>query len=182
MIGMVIATATAVANWSTISAIGVDDVSVAETGMWAGGLGIAGLGVIKVGIAVVLVGILVRLWHRVDSVKAALPSLKAEGDGGIQTGAIKTAFGEEVAREVTISSTKSMTGHLLGAAGAIEAVICALAIRDGVVPPTINYTTPDPNCDLNYTPNTARKMEINACISNSLGFGGHNVTLCLTSV
>ncbi len=97
-----------------------------------------------------------------------------------ETQAIKTALGEEFARKVAISSTKSMTGHMLGAAGGVEAAICALAIRDGIAPPTINYTTPDPDCDLDYVPNEARKMEINAALSNSLGFGGHNATLCFT--
>ena len=97
-----------------------------------------------------------------------------------ETLAVKRALGEELAYKVAISSTKSMTGHMLGAAGGIEAAICALAIRDSVAPPTINYTTPDPDCDLDYVPNTAREMEINAALSNSLGFGGHNATLCFT--
>jgi 3-oxoacyl-[acyl-carrier-protein] synthase II len=95
-----------------------------------------------------------------------------------ETLAIKRAMGEELAYKVAVSSTKSMTGHMLGAAGGIEAAIMALAIRDGIAPPTINYTTPDPDCDLDYVPNTAREMEINAALSNSLGFGGHNATLC----
>jgi len=95
-----------------------------------------------------------------------------------ETKAIKRALGEELAYKVAISSTKSMTGHMLGAAGAVEAAILALAIRDGIAPPTINYNTPDPDCDLDYVPNTARKMEIRAGLSNSLGFGGHNATLC----
>jgi len=97
-----------------------------------------------------------------------------------ETLAIKRALGEELAYKVAISSTKSMTGHMLGAAGGVEAAICALAIRDNIAPPTINYTTPDPDCDLDYVPNEARKMEINAALSNSLGFGGHNATLCFT--
>lgn len=97
-----------------------------------------------------------------------------------ETLAIKKALGEDLAYKVAVSSTKSMTGHMLGAAGAIEAIICALAIRDGIAPPTINYTTPDPDCDLDYVPNKARKMEIKAALSNSLGFGGHNATLCFT--
>ncbi len=97
-----------------------------------------------------------------------------------ETLAIKKALGEELAYKVAVSSTKSMTGHMLGAAGGVEAAICALAIRDGIAPPTINYTTPDPDCDLDYVPNTARKMEINVALSNSLGFGGHNATLCFT--
>ena len=97
-----------------------------------------------------------------------------------ETAAIKRALGEDLAYKVAISSTKSMTGHMLGAAGGVEAAICALAIRDGIAPPTINYTTPDPDCDLDYVPNVAREMEINSALSNSLGFGGHNATLCFT--
>jgi 3-oxoacyl-[acyl-carrier-protein] synthase II len=97
-----------------------------------------------------------------------------------ETLAIKRALGEELAYKVAVSSTKSMTGHMLGAAGGVEAAIIALAIRDGVAPPTINYTTPDPDCDLDYVPNVARKMNIDAALSNSLGFGGHNATICFT--
>ncbi len=97
-----------------------------------------------------------------------------------ETLAIKRALGEDLARKVAISSTKSMTGHMLGAAGGVEAAICALAIRDSIAPPTINYTTPDPDCDLDYVPNEAREMNIDATLSNSLGFGGHNATLCFT--
>ena len=97
-----------------------------------------------------------------------------------ETLAIKRALGEELAYKVAVSSTKSMTGHMLGAAGGVEAAIIALAIRDGIAPPTINYTTPDPDCDLDYVPNVARKMNIDAALSNSLGFGGHNATLCFT--
>jgi 3-oxoacyl-[acyl-carrier-protein] synthase II len=95
-----------------------------------------------------------------------------------ETAAIKKALGEELAYKVAISSTKSMTGHLLGAAGGVEAVACAMAIKEGIVPPTINYETPDPDCDLDYVPNVARKMDVRAALSNSLGFGGHNATLC----
>ncbi len=95
----------------------------------------------------------------------------------VETLAIKKALGEEIARKVAISSTKSMTGHLLGAAGGIEAVASVLAIRDNIVPPTINYETPDPECDLDYVPNKARKMNVDVVLSNSLGFGGHNATL-----
>jgi 3-oxoacyl-(acyl-carrier-protein) synthase len=76
-----------------------------------------------------------------------------------------------------ISSTKSMTGHLLGAAGGVEFVACCLAIRDGVVPPTINYEYPDFDCDLDYVPNTARESKVKVCMSNSLGFGGQNASL-----
>jgi 3-oxoacyl-[acyl-carrier-protein] synthase II len=93
-----------------------------------------------------------------------------------ETLAIKTVLGSH-ARSVAISSTKSMTGHLLGAAGGIEAVFSVLALRDGVIPPTINYETPDPECDLDYTPNTLRKKALKVVMSNSLGFGGHNATL-----
>ncbi|MDD5483716.1 MAG: beta-ketoacyl-ACP synthase II [Kiritimatiellae bacterium] len=99
-----------------------------------------------------------------------------------ETLAIKKALGEENARRVMISSTKSMIGHLLGAAGAVEAAVCALAIRHSVVPPTINYTTPDPDCDLDYVPNTAREKKIRLALSNSLGFGGHNATLAFRAV
>lgn len=96
----------------------------------------------------------------------------------IETLAIRKLFGA-AAEDVAISSTKSMTGHLLGAAGGVEAIVAALAIQNGLVPPTINYENPDPECDLNYTPNTAVSMEINAAISNSFGFGGQNAVVCL---
>ncbi len=99
-----------------------------------------------------------------------------------ETRAIKLALGEPKARRVMISSTKSMTGHLLGAAGAVEAAVCALAIKHGIVPPTINYTTPDPECDLDYVPNTARAKKIQMALSNSLGFGGHNATLAFRPI
>jgi len=94
-----------------------------------------------------------------------------------ETKAIKDALGEEIAHKIAISSTKSMTGHLLGAAGGIEAIASIMAIRDSIVPPTINYENPDPDCDLDYVPNTARIMEVNVAMSNSLGFGGHNATI-----
>ena len=94
-----------------------------------------------------------------------------------ETTAIKTVFGEHV-KNLNISSTKSMTGHLLGAAGAIEAIACIKAIEEGIIPPTINYSTPDPECDLEYTTNGAEKREVNVAISNTFGFGGHNATLC----
>ncbi len=93
-----------------------------------------------------------------------------------ETTAMKRAFGDH-ARKLAISSTKSMTGHLLGAAGVVEAIFSILAIRDGVAPPTINYHTPDPECDLDYVPNTARPMRIDIALSNSFGFGGTNGSL-----
>lgn len=94
-----------------------------------------------------------------------------------ETGAIKIAFGE-AAGKVAISSTKSMTGHLLGAAGAVESIACAMALKEGVIPPTIGYRDADPECDLDYVTEGARKADLKAAISNSLGFGGHNATLC----
>lgn len=93
-----------------------------------------------------------------------------------ETRAIKLAFGEH-AYDIPISSTKSMTGHCMGATGALEAVFCLQAIRDSIVPPTINYSGPDPECDLDYVPNEARRMPIRIAASNSFGFGGHNAVL-----
>jgi 3-oxoacyl-[acyl-carrier-protein] synthase II len=93
-----------------------------------------------------------------------------------ETLAVKEVFGEH-AYKLAMSSTKSMTGHLLGAAGGIEAIFTVLAMRDSILPPTINYETPDPECDLDYVPNVARPQEIKAALSNSLGFGGHNATI-----
>ncbi len=94
-----------------------------------------------------------------------------------ETGAIKAVFGSDAP---PVSSTKSMTGHLLGGAGALEAVICTLAIEREVLPPTINYTTPDPACDLDYVPNVAREARVDAVLSNSFGFGGHNASVLIT--
>lgn len=93
-----------------------------------------------------------------------------------ETAAVKRVFGEH-ARKLAMSSTKSMIGHLLGASGGVELIACTLSIRHRVVHPTINYQTPDPTCDLDYVPNTAREMRVVNCISNSFGFGGHNCTL-----
>ena len=96
-----------------------------------------------------------------------------------ETKAIKLALGEDLAYKALISSTKSMTGHMLAAAGAVEVIACAMALKDGVVPPTINYQVPDPECDLNYVPNVAVEQPISLAISNSLGFGGHNACVAL---
>jgi len=94
----------------------------------------------------------------------------------VETKAIKSLFGKQ-AYNIPVSSTKSMTGHLLGATGGVEAIVCILAIQQKIVPPTINYEFPDPECDLDYVPNEAREAEVNIAISNSMGFGGHNATL-----
>jgi len=93
-----------------------------------------------------------------------------------ETQAIKTLFGEH-ARRLAVSSTKGATGHMLGAAGAAEMIVCAKALQTDLVPPTINYEVPDPECDLDYVPNTAREMKVNVAVNNSFGFGGHNATL-----
>jgi 3-oxoacyl-[acyl-carrier-protein] synthase II len=95
---------------------------------------------------------------------------------GTETAAIKTVFGEHAYR-IPVSSTKSMTGHTLGAAGAVEAVICVQTILNGIIPPTINLHHPDPECDLDYVPNEARHATVNVAMSNSMGFGGHNTSL-----
>ena len=94
-----------------------------------------------------------------------------------ETIAIKKAFGEEDAKKVSISSTKSMTGHMLGAAGAAEAIAAVLALKNGIIPPTIGYKEPDSECDLDYTPNEAKKRDIDYALSTSLGFGGHNACI-----
>jgi 3-oxoacyl-[acyl-carrier-protein] synthase II len=98
-----------------------------------------------------------------------------------ETAAVKRAFGE-AAYDMPISSTKSMTGHLLGGAGAVEAVICVKVLQDHIIPPTINYETPDPDCDLDYVPNVARRKTVRRVMSNSFGFGGHNASLILAAV
>ena len=96
-----------------------------------------------------------------------------------ETQAIKTVFGER-AKKIAVSSTKGATGHMLGAAGAVEMAVCAMAIKHGIVPPTINLQNPDPECDLDYVPHTAREMPVNAIVNNSFGFGGHNSTIAAT--
>ncbi|HST04409.1 MAG TPA: beta-ketoacyl-ACP synthase II [Chloroflexia bacterium] len=99
----------------------------------------------------------------------------------VETAAIKRVFGD-AAYKVAISSTKSTTGHMMGASGALEAIVCALAIRDSRIPPTINYEVPDPDCDLDYTPNKARDLQVNYALSNSIGLGGHNASVILKKV
>jgi 3-oxoacyl-[acyl-carrier-protein] synthase II len=121
-----------------------------------------------------------------DSAKASVEDLgyiSAHGPGTLlndqsETRAIKAAFGEK-AYGIPISSTKSMTGHMMGATGALEAIFCVQAVREGILPPTIHYETPDPECDLDYIPNEAREKKINLAISNAFGFGGHNAVLAI---
>lgn len=103
-----------------------------------------------------------------------------EENDKIETLAIKGVFGDR-AKGVPVSSVKSMLGHLIAAAGACELITCLLAIRDQVLPPTINYGTPDPNCDLDYVPNQPRKTKVRNCLSNSFGFGGQNDTLAVSA-
>src|SRR4029077_10633629 len=99
-----------------------------------------------------------------------------------ETVAIKAALGEDVAHRVAVSSTKSMTGHMLGAAGAVEGAACALALTNGIVPPTIHYETPDPDCDLDVVPNEARAMDVTLALSNSFGFGGQNACIAFRAL
>jgi 3-oxoacyl-[acyl-carrier-protein] synthase II len=120
-------------------------------------------------------------------IDADLIHINAHGTGTplndkTETAAIKKAFGEERARKILISSTKSMTGHGLGAAGGFEAIASALAIMEGIVPPTINLVEADPECDLDYVPHVARKADITLVLSNSLGFGGHNGTIAFRKI
>jgi 3-oxoacyl-[acyl-carrier-protein] synthase II len=95
-----------------------------------------------------------------------------------ETAAVKAVFGKQ-AYNIPISSTKSMTGHMMGATGVLEVIFCVLAIREGILPPTIHYETPDPMCDLDYIPNKAREKKINTAISNAFGFGGHNAVIAI---
>ena len=98
-----------------------------------------------------------------------------------ETKAIKSVFGDHAYR-LAVSSTKSVTGHLFGAAGAVEAMMCVLALHEGVLPPTINYRTPDPECDLDYVPNEARRVQVEVALSNAMGLGGHNACVLLGRV
>jgi 3-oxoacyl-[acyl-carrier-protein] synthase II len=104
-----------------------------------------------------------------------------EANDSTETAAIRIALGD-VADQIPVSSTKSMTGHILGGAGAVEAVACIMALRDQILPPTINYEVPDPECDLDYIPNEARQATLDHAMSNSFGFGGHNVSLVFSRV
>ena len=119
-----------------------------------------------------------RALRKADLVPEDVDYINAHGTGTplndkVETLAIKNVFGD-AARKVAISSTKSMTGHMMGASGALEAMVCALAIRDSRIPPTINLEVSDPDCDLDYTPNKAREMRVDVALSNSIGLGGHN--------
>lgn len=114
--------------------------------------------------------------EEVDYINAHGTSTKYNDE--IETKAIKKVFGKH-AYKLAVSSTKSMTGHLLGAAGGVEAAACAMAIKENIIPPTTNYEHPDPECDLDYVPNKPRKAKVNIAISNSLGFGGHNTTIAM---
>jgi 3-oxoacyl-[acyl-carrier-protein] synthase II len=115
----------------------------------------------------------------VDYVNAHASSTEI-GDA-TETMAIKAALGQEKAQSTPISSIKGAIGHCLGAAGAVEAAVTVLAVRDNIAPPTINYENPDPSCDLDYVPNEARSVDLNIALSNSFGFGGHNAVLLLRS-
>jgi 3-oxoacyl-[acyl-carrier-protein] synthase II len=125
-----------------------------------------------------------RALRDADEEPSAIGYINAHGtstplNDAAETRAIKAALGEEVAHSVPVSSTKSMTGHLLGAAGATEAAVAALAVHHGVIPPTIHLATPDPECDLDYVPGQAREAEVGLALSNSFGFGGQNAVVAL---
>ena len=115
----------------------------------------------------------------IDYINAHGTSTKLNDKG--ETNAIKKAFGEH-AYKLAVSSTKSMTGHMLGASGAVEAIISALAVKNDIIPPTINYQVPDDDCDLDIVPNKARESRVDYAMSNSLGFGGHNASIVLRKV
>ena len=117
--------------------------------------------------------------ENIDYINAHGTSTKLNDKG--ETNAIKMAFGEH-AYKLAVSSTKSMTGHMLGASGAVEAIISALAVKNNIIPPTINYHVPDDDCDLDIVPNKARESRVDYAMSNSLGFGGHNASIVLRKV
>ena len=117
--------------------------------------------------------------ENIDYINAHGTSTKLNDKG--ETNAIKMAFGEH-AYKLAVSSTKSMTGHMLGASGAVEAIISALAVKNNIIPPTINYQVPDDDCDLDIVPNKARESRVDYAMSNSLGFGGHNASIVLRKV
>ena len=119
--------------------------------------------------------------EKITTVQQAIDYVNAHGTGtplndAAETKALKAAFGE-LAYKIPVSSTKSMTGHMMGATGALEAILCVQTVREGLLPPTIHYETPDPDCDLDYIPNRAREQKIDVAISNAFGFGGHNAVL-----
>jgi 3-oxoacyl-[acyl-carrier-protein] synthase II len=127
-----------------------------------------------------------RALDKADMAASEVDYLNAHGTGTplndrVETIAIKKVFGD-AAYDVAISSTKSMTGHMMGAAGALEGMVCALAIRDNIIPPTINLEEPDPECDLDYTPLRARETQVDVALSNSIGLGGHNSCVILKRV
>jgi 3-oxoacyl-[acyl-carrier-protein] synthase II len=124
--------------------------------------------------------------HRSDVEPERVGYINAHGTSTPQgdlaeTNAIKAVFGEHAYR-LAVSSTKSVMGHLFGAAGAVEAMMCVLALHEGVLPPTINYRSPDPECDLDYVPNEARQAQVDVALSNAMGLGGHNACVLLGRV
>jgi 3-oxoacyl-[acyl-carrier-protein] synthase II len=136
------------------------------------------------GAAHAIVDALNELGEKADTDKIYLNAhgTSTQANDKTETLAVKKALGEDKARKILISSTKSMTGHMLGGAGAAEAIAAIKALTTGIVPPTVGYKTPDPECDLDYVPNTARKAELDVAMSTSLGFGGHNGCLAFTKV